>query len=85
MSHLGKMTRTEKVFVQRVWKYYCQKGRTTLPWRKTKNPYRILVSEVMLQQTQVERVIPKYRAFLKVFPTVKALASAVQKRKNIVL
>ncbi len=47
-----------------------------LPWRKTTDPYRILVSEVMLQQTQVDRVIPKYEAFLKTFPTVQALAAA---------
>lgn len=47
-----------------------------LPWRKTHDPYKILVSEIMLQQTQVDRVIPKYRAFLKEFPTVHALAAA---------
>lgn len=47
-----------------------------LPWRKTTDPYKILVSEVMLQQTQVDRVIPKYAAFLKAFPTAKALADA---------
>jgi A/G-specific adenine glycosylase len=47
-----------------------------LPWRKTRNPYQILVSEVMLQQTQVERVIPKYLAFLDAFPSVEALAEA---------
>lgn len=47
-----------------------------LPWRKTTDPYKILVSEVMLQQTQVDRVIPKYEAFLKAFPTVQALAAA---------
>jgi A/G-specific adenine glycosylase len=47
-----------------------------LPWRKTRDPYRILISEVMLQQTQVDRVIPKYYAFLSAFPTVQALASA---------
>jgi A/G-specific adenine glycosylase len=47
-----------------------------LPWRHTRDPYRILVSEVMLQQTQVERVIPKYHAFLERFPTVHALAEA---------
>jgi A/G-specific adenine glycosylase len=59
-----------------VWKYYKEHGRHTLPWRKTKNPYRILVSEVMLQQTQVTRVIPKYEAFLKKFPSLTALAQA---------
>lgn len=47
-----------------------------LPWRKTRDPYEILVSEVMLQQTQVDRVIPKYRQFLRRFPTVEALAQA---------
>ncbi len=52
------------------------KNRRDLPWRKTHDPYKILVSEIMLQQTQVDRVIPKYKAFLKLFPTVRALASA---------
>lgn len=47
-----------------------------LPWRCTRDPYRVLVSEVMLQQTQVDRVIPKYLAFLELFPTVEALAQA---------
>jgi A/G-specific adenine glycosylase len=47
-----------------------------LPWRRTNDPYSILVSEVMLQQTQVVRVIPKYRSFLKRFPTLASLARA---------
>lgn len=47
-----------------------------LPWRDTTDPYRILVSEVMLQQTQVSRVVPKYEAFLDAFPTAEALADA---------
>ena len=46
------------------------------PWRRTTDPYRIMVSEVMLQQTQVERVLPKYEAFIVRFPTVTALAEA---------
>lgn len=50
--------------------------RRDLPWRRTQDPYAILVSEVMLQQTQVDRVIPKYRAFLRRFPTVQVLARA---------
>ncbi len=48
-----------------------------LPWRRTRDPYRILVSEVMLQQTQVDRVIPKYQEFLRHFPTIQALAMAL--------
>jgi A/G-specific adenine glycosylase len=47
-----------------------------LPWRKTQDPYAILVSEVMLQQTQVERVIPRYLEWLEHWPSVKALAAA---------
>ena len=47
-----------------------------LPWRRTRDPYRIMVSEIMLQQTQVDRVIPKYHAFLDLFPTLEALADA---------
>ena len=47
-----------------------------LPWRQTKDPYKIWVSEVMLQQTQVKTVIPYYRKFIKSFPTVKALGKA---------
>jgi A/G-specific adenine glycosylase len=55
--------------------WYSQNGRD-LPWRRTRDPYAILVSEVMLQQTQVERVIPRYEAWLARWPTAEALASA---------
>ena len=47
-----------------------------LPWRRTRDPYAILVSEVMLQQTQVDRVVPRYLAWLERWPTVDALAAA---------
>src|SRR6266508_1090042 len=47
-----------------------------LPWRRTRDPYRIMVSEIMLQQTQVDRVLPKYHAFIETFPTLEALAAA---------
>ena len=49
-----------------------------LPWRRTRNPYYIWVSEIMLQQTQVQTVIPYYERFLDWFPTVKDLAEAPQ-------
>jgi A/G-specific adenine glycosylase len=55
--------------------WFGQHGRD-LPWRRTRDPYRILVSEIMLQQTQVDRVLPKYLAFLEQFPTPEALAGA---------
>ncbi|TAJ15972.1 A/G-specific adenine glycosylase [Patescibacteria group bacterium] len=66
----------KREFIEIVCTYYKDYGRHTLPWRKTKSPYRTLVSEVMLQQTQVDRVIPKYKEFIRAFPSVHALASA---------
>jgi A/G-specific adenine glycosylase len=62
-------------FKRLVWNHYRMHGRN-LPWRRTRDPYRILVSEFMLQQTQVERVRAKYASFLRSFPTVRALARA---------
>jgi A/G-specific adenine glycosylase len=62
-------------FVRRLLRWYARNHRT-LPWRGTRDPYRILVSEVMLQQTQVSRVIPKYREFLRRYPSLEALAGA---------
>jgi A/G-specific adenine glycosylase len=55
--------------------WYAANGRD-LPWRRTRDPYAILVSEVMLQQTQVERVVPRWHAWLARWPTVEALAAA---------
>jgi A/G-specific adenine glycosylase len=63
-------------FRRLVWRYYRLQGRHDLPWRKTRNLYKILVSEVMLQQTRVERVIPFYTIFIKRFPTPEKLAHA---------
>ncbi|MBN2353741.1 MAG: A/G-specific adenine glycosylase [Spirochaetales bacterium] len=62
-------------FRRLVWEYYRVHGRD-MPWRRTRDPYRVLVSEFMLQQTQVERVKKKYPEFLKLFPNVSALARA---------
>jgi len=70
------MNQKQKLFVDTVWEYYEINGRHDLPWRKAITPYKILVSEIMLQQTQVDRVIPKYKAFIKQFPSFKALAAA---------
>jgi len=53
-----------------------RRHRRDLPWRRTRDPYRVLVAEVMLQQTQVDRVIPKYREFLDRYPTLQVLAAA---------
>ncbi len=59
-------------------RWYAREGRD-LPWRNTRDPYRILVSEVMLQQTQVSRALEFYRTWLKTFPTWHALARASNK------
>jgi A/G-specific adenine glycosylase len=62
-------------FRQRLLTWYHRHGRD-LPWRKTDDPYHILVSEIMLQQTQVERVLPKYAEWLGKYPSLRALADA---------
>jgi A/G-specific adenine glycosylase len=62
-------------FRKKVYDYYDKHGRD-LPWRKRVTPYRVLVSEVMLQQTQVERVTAKYKEFLAAFPDFQSLAKA---------
>ncbi len=72
---MQKLTKQEVAFRRVVRTHYRKHGRT-LPWRNTKDPYRICVSEVMLQQTPVSRVLDTYVAFLEMFPTASALASA---------
>lgn len=62
-------------FRRAIWSYYRRYARR-MPWRETRDPYRILVSEYMLQQTQVDRVVLKYQSFLKRFPMVTSLARA---------
>lgn len=77
MAKQPKLSPTHiKAFQAQIWAFYGHSGRHNLPWRTTKNPYRILVSEVMLQQTQVSRVLEKYPQFLKAFPTIETLAEA---------
>jgi A/G-specific adenine glycosylase len=65
-------------FRRRLLAWYQANGRS-LPWRSTRDPYRILLSEVMLQQTQVDRVLPKYNEWLVRYPTLQALATADEK------
>jgi A/G-specific adenine glycosylase len=66
------VTRVRRLLLE----WYERHGRAHLPWRMTRDPYRILVSEFMLQQTQVDRVLPKYQAFIARFPDFAALAAA---------
>ena len=61
---------------QAILTWFQDHQRTHLPWRNTHNPYKIWVSEIMLQQTQVDRVIDFYNRFLEKFPTVQDLAKA---------
>jgi len=73
ITHLSKRQIT--FFQKEILKWYAENKRD-LPWRKTRDPYRVLISEVMLQQTQVSRVIPKYEAWMKAFPDVESLSHA---------
>lgn len=68
----------ETSFVQRIQAWQQQSGRHYLPWQGTRDPYRVWLSEIMLQQTQVSTVIPYYERFLSRFPSVTALAQADQ-------
>ena len=65
-------------FADKVLQWFDLHGRHNLPWQKDINPYRVWVSEIMLQQTQVKTVIPYFNAFMQSFPNVKALADAEQ-------
>jgi len=66
---------TPRKFQQTIREYY-KENKRNFPWRKTRDPYKILVSEIMLQQTQALRVIPKYTSFIQKFPNTYALAHA---------
>ncbi len=64
-----------KKFKDFIWQFYKEHGRS-FPWRHETDPYRVLVSEIMLQQTQTKRVAEKYELFIAEFPTVQSLAMA---------
>ena len=74
-NNMALSTARVRVFQKEIYEHYGTRGRD-FPWRKKLSPYRVLVSEIMLQQTQVERVIEKYREFLEAFPDFTALAKA---------
>jgi A/G-specific adenine glycosylase len=76
MKKTIKLTPQEiRLFRQQIYDHYRRNGRV-LPWRRTHDPYKILVSELMLQQTQVKRVIKKYKEFLRQFPSIESIARA---------
>jgi len=63
-------------FYRAILKWFDQHGRTHLPWQQDVTPYRVWVSEIMLQQTQVQTVIPYFERFMSRFPTIETLAKA---------
>ena len=65
-------------FSSNITKWYIQNGRKNLPWRKVITPYRIWISEIMLQQTQVKTVIPFYKKFIKKYPNLKSISLATE-------
>jgi A/G-specific adenine glycosylase len=67
-----------KNFAPRVLAWFDEHGRKSLPWQENKTPYRVWISEIMLQQTQVTTVIPYYHKFMTSFPSVETLAQAEQ-------
>jgi A/G-specific adenine glycosylase len=82
MGHLASVPGTKEItpslvahFRQTIYQYYAD-HRREMPWRVSRDPYQILVSEIMLQQTQVERVVRKYHQFISTFPDFFSLAQA---------
>src|SRR5215469_18230959 len=71
------MAARDRVIAKRLVEWY-RRGHRDLPWRATSDPYRIWVSEIMLQQTRAQAVIPYYERFLARFPTVETLAAATE-------
>lgn len=72
------MSKSPLTFATQILTWYDQHGRTQLPWQQNPTPYRVWVSEIMLQQTQVTTVIPYYERFMHSFPDVVTLADAAQ-------
>ena len=70
------MKRNDEQFAQRLLSWFAVHGRRSLPWQINPTPYRVWISEVMLQQTQVATVIPYYERFMTRFPDVQSLAAA---------
>lgn len=68
--------KSDDIFIRTILVWYTKNGRHDLPWRKKITPYRILVSEIMLQQTQVSRVLEKYELWIKKYPDLESLKKA---------
>ena len=77
---MSKGARGEAPFASRLVRWQKTHGRHDLPWQRTRDPYRIWLSEIMLQQTQVATVVPYYERFVAAFPDVRALARAAEDR-----
>jgi A/G-specific adenine glycosylase len=76
MEFLDTQKRKKLAELRKTIKVFARTHTRSFPWRQTTDPYHILVSELMLQQTQTARVVPKYEAFLKAFPTTRKLSVA---------
>ena len=72
------LSKADSLFSKKIISWYEINGRNTLPWRKNITPYRVWISEIMLQQTQVKTVIPFFKKFLKKYPNLKSLSEATE-------
>ena len=75
---MNKLENKSIKFSSSVYEWYKEFGRKNLPWRKKVTPYRIWISEVMLQQTQVKTVIPYFNRFISKFPNLDSLSKATE-------
>jgi A/G-specific adenine glycosylase len=76
VNNVAISTKSAELFSEQVLTWYHQQGRKHLPWQQNKTPYRVWISEIMLQQTQVATVIPYYQRFMTSFPDIASLANA---------
>ena len=72
------LSKVDSLFSKKIISWYEINGRTSLPWRKNITPYRVWVSEIMIQQTQVKTVIPFFKKFIKKYPNLKSLSEATE-------
>ena len=73
---MNNLNQSKENFSNKVVHWYLNNGRNNLPWRKNISPYRVWISEIMLQQTQVKTVIPFFKRFINKYPNLKSLSRA---------
>ena len=75
---MNNLNKDNKSFSSAISQWYLTSGRNNLPWREKISPYRVWISEIMLQQTQVKTVIPFFKKFIRKYPNLKSICDATE-------